>query len=100
MERFQKRILSLIIPNSSYEDSLLTCGIEKLSHRREIARQKLFNKIVNDPNHKLVSLLPPRRYIQYDFRSPCVLEDVTTKTNRFLNTFIPSSVKIFNQSCK
>ena len=62
-----------IYPNLSYEESLALSGIEKLSCRREEACKKLFNEILNTPNHKLAYLLPSEQKTIYDLRQPGAL---------------------------
>ena len=44
-------VMSVIYPNSSYDDSSSLCGLAKLSCRREEACKKLFNEIVNIRGH-------------------------------------------------
>ena len=69
IERLQKRVMSIIYPNLSYDDSLALSDISKLSSRREEACIKLFNEIVNIPDHKLAYLLPPKQETKYDLSS-------------------------------
>ena len=54
IERVQKRILRIVYPNLHYEDALIEARMESLYARREIACNKLFNQILNNPNHKLI----------------------------------------------
>ena len=61
----------------------------------------LFNEIANTSDHKLACLLPPKWETKYDLRQSRVFTEYAGNTNRFLNTFIPSSVKAFNlANCK
>jgi hypothetical protein len=71
----QKRVMSIIYPNLSYDDSLALSNISKLSSRREEACIKLFNEIVNIPDHKLAYLLPPKQETKYDLRQSRVFTD-------------------------
>ena len=100
IERVQKRVVSLIYPYANYDDSLILGGIDKLSTRREKACEKLFSKIINKPDHKLAHLLQPKQEIHYNLRQSRVFTNYTANTNRFFNTFIPSSVELFNLNCK
>ena len=101
IERVQKRVMSIIYPNLSYDESLSLSGLVKLSCRREEACKKLFNEIVNTGDHKLTNLLPPKQETKYDLRQFRPFTDYRAKTNRFLNSFIPSSVRAFNAvNCK
>ena len=59
----------ILNPNLSYDDSLALSDISKLSSRREEACIKLFNEIVNIPDHKLAYLLPPKQETKYDLSS-------------------------------
>jgi hypothetical protein len=78
--------MSILYPNLSYDDSLAFSGISKLSSRREEACIKLFNEIVNIPDHKY--LLPHKQETKYDLWQYRVFTHYTVNTNRFLNTFI------------
>ena len=85
----------------SYDDSLSLCGLAKLSCRREEACKKLLNELVNTRDHKLTNLLPIIHETKYDLRQFRLFTDYKAKTNRFLNSFIPSSVRAFNAAnCK
>jgi hypothetical protein len=96
-----KSVMSIIYPKLSYDESLALSDISKLSSRREEACIKLFNEIVNIPDHKLAYLLPPKQETKYDLRQSSVFTDYTVNINRFLNTFIASSVETFNiANCK
>ena len=44
---------------------------------------KLFNEIVNIPDHKLAYLLPHKPETKYDLRQSRVFTDYTVNTNRF-----------------
>ena len=61
IEQVQKRVMSTIYPNLSYDDSLALSGMSKLSSRREEACIKLFNEILNIPDHKLGIFRPLNR---------------------------------------
>ena len=53
IERVQKRVLRIVYRNLHYEDALMEAGMESLYARRQTACNKLFNQILNNPNHKL-----------------------------------------------
>jgi hypothetical protein len=80
VERVQKRVMSIIYPNLSYDDSLALSGISKLSSRREEACIKLFNEIFNIPDHKLAYLLPSKQETKYDLRQSRVFTDYILRT--------------------
>ena len=56
IERVQKRALSIIMPNNSYEASLVNFNLTTLQARREQQCFKLFDSISGD--HKLSGLVP------------------------------------------
>ena len=51
IEQSQRRITSIILPNLTYEERLQKCNLITLKERRYNACLKLFNQIINDPNH-------------------------------------------------
>ena len=88
LERIQKRALRIILPWTSYEGALQSTGLERLSHRRDILSNKLFDAIITDDNHKLFTLLPPcNETVNMTLRSSHRF-NVTFQTNRFKNSFI------------
>ena len=88
LERIQKRALRIILPWTSYEEALQSTGLERLSHRRDILSNKLFDAIITDDNHKLFTLLPPcNETVNMTLRSSHRF-NVTFQTNRFKNSFI------------
>ena len=94
-------MISVIYPNLSYDDSLSLSGLVKLSCRREEACKKLLNVIVNTRDHKLTNLLPHKQETKYVLRQFRLFTEYKAKTNRFLDTFITSSVRAFNAAnCK
>ena len=98
LERVQKRVMSIIYPNLSYDHSLALSGLAKLSCRREEACKKLFKEIVNTPDHKLAYLLPPKHETKYNLRQSRDYIDFTANTNRFSRIFFPSCVNAFKNS--
>ena len=98
IERVQKRVLAIIYPNINYAVSLDLSGILKLSDRRLKACDKLFNNIVTSPSHKLGHLQPESHIPRYNLRQTRVFVPPRAKTCRFTNTFIPSSVEVYNET--
>ena len=98
IERVQNRVLAIIYPNIDYADSLDLSGILKLSGRRLNACDKLFNNIFTTPSHNLGHLLPERHIPRYNLKQTRVFVPPRAKTCRFTNTFIPSSVGVYNES--
>jgi hypothetical protein len=98
IERIQRRTLKIIRPSLSYYDALVVCNIPTLHSRREQLCSAFFrNKVVpeSSPQSGLVKIaaIP-----NYDLRAPKKLAPIKCTTNRFKNSFIPSSVERFNNS--
>ena len=67
-------------------------GLQNLHNRRDLLCRKTFKNIVEDPNHKLHSLLPPVNVeYQYNLRNKRFFRLPNCKTNRFKNTFMIAS---------
>ena len=58
IERVQKRVLSILFPEVSYNKALEDAGFKTLFHRREELCSNLFKQIVESDQHKLAGLLP------------------------------------------
>ena len=58
LEGLQKRAFCIIFPELHYQEVLESFNILSLHDRRVKLTTKLFNEIMNNPNHKLKSLLP------------------------------------------
>lgn len=97
-ERVQRRVLAIVYPDINYAVSLDLSGILKLSDRCLKAYDKLFNDIVTTPSHKLGHLQPERHIPRYSLRQTRVFVPPRAMTCRFTNTFIPSSVGVYNES--
>ena len=93
-----KRVLAIIYPNINYAVSLDLSGILKLSDRRLKAYDKLFNDIVTTPSHNLGHLQPERHIPRYNLRQTRFFVPPRAMTCRFTNTFIPSSIGVYNES--
>ena len=89
IERIQKRALRIIYPQLSYQDAL-----DMLEHAGVIyARNLLINSILDDEDHKLRNLLPPKVTSDtYNFRNEKLFNIPKYRTNRFRDTFIISSL--------
>ena len=93
IERIQKRALRIIYPQLSYQDALDMLELKTLSTRRGDLCKKLFNSILNDEDHKLRNLLPPKVTSDtYNFRNEKLFNIPKYRTNRFRDTFIISSL--------
>lgn len=57
IERIQKRVLSIILPDMSYQDCLDRLGLPTLKERRNELCKRLFDSIANNSGHKLHNLL-------------------------------------------
>ena len=92
IERIQRRALKIIYPNLSYQEALVKSGLQNLHNRQDLLCRKTFKNIVEDPNHKLHSLLPPVNVeYQYNLRNKRFFRLPKCKTNRFKNTFMIAS---------
>ena len=92
IERIQRRALKITYPSLSYQEALVKSGLQNLHNRRDILCRKTFKNIVEDPNHKLHSLLPPvNDEYQYNLRNKRFFRLPKCKTNRFENTFMIAS---------
>jgi hypothetical protein len=96
IEQVQRRVTSIIFPGLLYSERLQKCNLIPLSDRRYKACSKLFNQLINDPHHKLSSLLPERYSANYDLRKSRQFRLPKIKTDRFLKTFIPAFIKEFS----
>jgi len=86
--RLEKRAVSIILPRLTYSLACIELGIKPISdHHKELC-SKLFNSIVNNSNHKLHSLLPPKNNPKYHLRNQRVFNVPNFKTKRTKNTFI------------
>ena len=65
--------------------------IETLYNRREFLTKDLFNKIIQDPSHKLHTLLPDKNQINVNLRVERIFKDSVCKTDRFRKSFLPTN---------
>ncbi len=92
IERVQKRVLRIVYPNLHYEDALIEARMESLYARRQIACNKLFNQILNKPNHKLSNLIPKiDTSLNYQLRNNKKIHVPKFYTERFKNSYVIAS---------
>ena len=98
IERIQRRALKIIHPSLSYNEALVVCNMSTLHLRREqLCRTFFKNKVVPRPS-PLSDLVEIAADPGYDLRAGRKFEPIKCMTNRFKNSFIPSSVEQFNAS--
>ena len=88
LERLQKRAFRTIYPTLSYSEARVALGLPLLSARREELTTRLFDKILQDPNHRLHHLLPPKNECQVTLRKKRTFNVPPCKTNRFKRSFL------------
>ncbi len=93
VERVQRRALRIIYPDLSYRKALEVTSLPSLSQRRDKLCRSYFIKMT-DPTHKLHYLLPDKR--SNSLRNNDNFTYIWSYTNRFKNSYIPSSVVSFN----
>ena len=92
IEQIQRRALSIIYPDLNYKDALTESGEITLYERRERASQKFFQRILDDPCHKLYNLISKvDPASSYNFRHKRLINIPHFKTERFKNTFLVAS---------
>ena len=82
--RLKKRAISIINPNVEY----LAAGEKLLEEHHNLLCKNLFDKIVNNANHKLAALLPKKHNTHYALRNEHKFELPQFKTNRTKNSFV------------
>ena len=88
LERLQKRAFRIIYPTLSYSEARVALGLPLLSARREELTTRLFDKILQDSNHRLHHLLPPKNECQVTLRKKRTFNVPVCKTNRFKRSFL------------
>ena len=96
IERVQRRVTSIIFPGISYGERLQRANLTTLHECRRQACGKVFREISNNPTHKLFNLLPMTDEVAYDLRNKRNFQLPTVRTNRFLRSFIPASIREFS----
>ena len=97
IERIQSRALKIINPSSSYKESLSDLNIPTLYSRRELLCSNFFRKKVLPQTSPLLELVEPAEHPSYNLRTSNKLVPINCRTNRFKNSYIPSSVTIYNK---
>ena len=97
IERIQSRALKIINPSSSYKESLSDLNIPTLYSRRELLCSNFFRKKVLPQTSPLFELVEPAEHPSYNLRTSNKLVPINCRTNRFKNSYIPSSVTIYNK---
>ncbi len=93
LKGLKKRALCIIYPQLSYQDALDMLELKTLSTRRGDLCKTRFNSILDDEDHKLRNLLPPKVTSDtYNFRNEKLFNIPKYRTNRFRDTFIISSL--------
>ena len=88
LERLQKRAFRIIYPTLSYSEERVALGLPLLSARREELTTRLFDKILQNPNHRLHHLLPPKNEFKVTLRKKRTFNVPLCKTNRFKRSFL------------
>ena len=96
IERIQSRAMKIINPSLSYNESLSELNIPTLFFRRELLCSKFFKKKVLPQTSPLSDLVETAEHCSYNLRVSNKLVPIKCRTNRFKNSFIPSSVTIYN----
>jgi len=98
IERIQRRALSIIYPDLDYRDALTESGETTLYERRERASWKFFQRILENPSHKLHNLISKAHSASsFNLRYKRLINIPHFKTERFKNTFlVASSLKASN----
>lgn len=93
------RVVCGAIKGTSYERLREELGWEKLANRRSFHQMLFFYKIINHqlPSF-LIDLLPSytNQRTQFPLRSSNNLSLYSSRTQRFYNSFLPSSVRLWN----
>ena len=72
----------MVFPDLPYNEACLKANLPKLSGRRDMLSQNLFDNIARNKDHKLAHLLPPKTAHTKNLQKP------TCRTDRFKNSFI------------
>ncbi len=94
IEHIQKRALRCIYPGRSYEDILKDLHIPTLHDRRDLLCEKYFN-VISKPGSKLYGLFPATNDSEHNTRTKKKFTFPLARTNRFMNSFIPWSIRKF-----
>ena len=90
LEIIQKRALSIISPGPAHHVNLGLHSISSLKDTRSEQYSKLFQSVIDNDDHKLYHLLPPKHISKHNLRHQRQFHLPKIQTNRFKNTFIQS----------
>ena len=99
VERIQLRAMRIIDSSLSYKDALVKYNLPTLLSRRNFLCSSFFNKNIQQQSDIVSELVKYAPSMEYDLRFPNKLVPYKCKTNRFKNSYIPSSIRIFNENC-
>ena len=100
LERIHLRAMRIIDSSLSYTDVLTKYDIPTLATRRDLLCTSFFRKHVLQQSDTLSELVQYEPNFNYDLRFQNKLAPYSCRTNRFKNSYIPSSIEIFNVNCK
>ena len=87
LENVQKRALSIIYPNCSYEDALKVAGIDSLESRRNVACKRFVETVLpGNPLYPIIHNCTAPQIHGYNLRADNVAEKIKTRTDRFGNS--------------
>ena len=88
--------LSIIYPDREYKDALTESGQITVYERRELASETFFQRILDNPSHKLYNLISKAATEPFHNLRHKRLINIP-KTERFKNTFlVANSLKVNN----
>ena len=86
LEKVQKRALSTIYPNCSYEDALKVAGIGSLESRRNVACKRFAETVLpGNPLYPIIHNCPSPQTHSYNLRDDNLAKKIKTRTDRFGN---------------
>ena len=99
VERIQLRAMRIIDPSLLYKDALIKNNIPTLVSRRKFLCSSFFKKNVQQQSDAVSELVQYAPSLEHDLCFPNKLLPYKCKTNRFKKSYIPSSIRIFNENC-
>lgn len=97
--RVQKQALQIVYPFVHYNDTSIKSVLETLHARRHAVCAKLFNQILDDPNHKLNELVSrPNSPLIHDLRKEKNFFTPEFSTDRFKTSFNVSIVLLMHDA--
>ena len=86
--RLEKRAISIINPHMDYLAAGEVLDMKLIEEHHNLLCKNLFDKIVNNANHKRADLLPKKHNSHYALRNEHKFELPQFKTNRTRNSFV------------